>query len=123
MKVVVFGTRDITSYQIVEKAIQEGLTALQLDKSKITELVSGGCRGVDTIAETWAVKNGVKVVRFPADWNRYGLSAGPIRNREMGNYCDVGVSIWDGKSRGTKNMIDFLKEKKKPVHIYFAQIG
>lgn len=111
MRVVVCGSRTVTSFQLVEQAIESF-------NLSITELVSGGARGVDTLAENWAIKNGINVKRFPANWNQYGLSAGPIRNRQMADYCDCVIAVWDGESKGTKNMIDYTKQIGKPVYIH-----
>ena len=49
------------------------------------------------------------MTKFPADWNRFGRTAGPKRNKQMANYANTLVAFWDGKSRGTKNMIDLAK--------------
>lgn len=87
----------------------------------ITEVVSGGAKGVDTLGETWAIKNGVSIKRFPAEWEKYGISAGHIRNRKMGDYADALIAIWDGNSKGTKGMIDYAKEKKLKAFIFILQ--
>ena len=54
---------------------------------------------------------------FPADWDKHGRAAGPIRNKQMADYADVLIAVWDGKSRGTKNMIDEMNKLMKPVYI------
>lgn len=59
----------------------------------------------------------IPVKRFPADWDRHGRAAGPIRNCQMAQYADALIAIWDGKSRGTKNMIDEMNKCGKPVLI------
>jgi hypothetical protein len=46
-------------------------------------IVHGGCRGADYLAGLWAESRGQKVLVYPADWDRYGLSAGPRRNSKM----------------------------------------
>ena len=73
-------------------------------------LICGGCRGVDTWAETVCRGRGWVIHRFPADWNTYGRAAGFIRNNAMLAACKkMGgkvVAFWDGKSRGTKHAID-----------------
>jgi hypothetical protein len=98
MKVIIAGSRTITDYQLVEDAVSEsGL--------KITEVVSGRAQGVDTLGEVWAARHSVPVKPFPADWNTHGKSAGPIRNRQMAEYADALILIWDGKSRGSFNML------------------
>jgi hypothetical protein len=60
---------------------------------------------VDTLAELWAVENGIPNTRYPADWKRYGRKAGPIRNRLMAENAEALIAIWDGKSRGAMDMI------------------
>ncbi|WP_197026348.1 hypothetical protein [Polaribacter sp. Hel_I_88] len=49
-------------------------------------------------------------MRFPAEWNKFGKAAGPVRNKEMAIYADALIAFWDGKSRGTKNMIQLAKQ-------------
>ena len=51
------------------------------------------------------------------DWNKHGKAAGPIRNRQMAEYADCLIAVWDGKSRGTKNMIDEMNKLMKPVFL------
>ena len=99
MKVIVAGSRTITDYQKVKNA----LSAFEWE---ITEIVSGGANGVDKMGERWAIENKIPLRRFPAKWDLHGKSAGPIRNREMAEYADALVAIWDGKSKGTYNMIE-----------------
>lgn len=55
-------------------------------KYNITEIVSGGAHGADSLAERWSKKNDISIKIFKADWNMYGKSAGFIRNTEMHNY-------------------------------------
>ena len=55
---------------------------------------------------------------FPADWETWGKSAGYKRNIELGQYCDSAIIIWDGKSKGTKHMLDILDEYNKPYILY-----
>jgi hypothetical protein len=76
--------------------------------SQVTEIVSGGARGVDRLGERYARKRGLPCKVFPAQWAKYGKSAGPIRNAEMAKYTDYGVAVWDGVSRGTANMIKLM---------------
>lgn len=83
----------------------------------ITEIVSGSARGVDKEGEVYAATKSISVKRFPAEWNKYGKSAGMIRNTEMAKYADCLVAIWDGKSRGTKHMIETMTKMNKPVHV------
>jgi predicted Rossmann fold nucleotide-binding protein DprA/Smf involved in DNA uptake len=113
MKTIIAGGRNITDYRLVESAIRNsGFT--------ISEVVCGGAKGVDSIGEEWALIYGLPVVKFPADWNKYGLSAGPRRNRQMAEYAEALVAVWDGKSPGTKNMIDVARELGLTVYVEAA---
>ena len=80
-------------------------------------IVSGGARGADLLGERYAQENGFAIERYPADWDRYGKSAGPRRNREMAKAGDYVICFWDGESRGTKSMIEYAKVFGKPVTI------
>lgn len=99
MKVIIAGSRDGIKRDGV-------MTVLKNSPFKITEIVCGEARGVDQYGKEWGQEQGIKVTSFPADWNKHGRAAGPIRNKEMAEYADVLIAIWDGKSKGTKNMID-----------------
>lgn len=59
-----------------------------------------------------------KMKVFPADWNKYGKKAGPIRNKKMANYAEALLAIWDGKSCGTKNMIQQAKENNLRIYVH-----
>lgn len=47
------------------------------------EVIHGAARGADTLAAEEAKRFGARVRPFPADWERYGRAAGPIRTRQM----------------------------------------
>lgn len=79
--------------------------------------VSGSCSGADLIGERYAVENGFEVERYPADWKKYGRSAGPKRNEQMARVADFVICFWDGKSQGTKSMIGYAKKYGKPIRI------
>jgi hypothetical protein len=98
MKVIVAGSRGITSFKEVSYAIEKS-------GFEITEIVSGTARGVDRLGEGWASLNEVPIKRFPAQWDKYGRGAGFKRNTEMAEYADALVAVWDGRSNGTKQMI------------------
>ena len=103
MKILIAGSRTITDINILLKVIK-------LSGYKITscdEIVSGGARGVDTLAEIYAKKNNIPITIFKPDWDKYGKSAGVIRNYEMAKYCDIGIVIHNG-SNGSVNMVKNL---------------
>lgn len=79
------------------------------------ELVNGRCPdGVDWAVWDWAKERDFNRKPFPADWKKYGKSAGPVRNAEMAEYATHLIAIWDGVSSGTANMIDEMKKRHKP---------
>lgn len=140
MKVIITGSRNITDYKYVEDAMFKS-NAYKL----VTEVVSGGARGVDSLAIDWAKKHKVKYTVKKADWNNlkapgaevvidendksdnlgyryYNRRAGIQRNEEMGRYADALVAIWDSKSRGTKHMIDYMKSLGKKVYVYIVPL-
>lgn len=78
-------------------------------------IIHGGCpTGVDAIAGVLARKLELECQVFPADWDKHGKAAGPIRNREMAQIADILVLLWDGKSRGSKNCKEEFKKLGKP---------
>lgn len=111
MKVIVAGSRHITSRKIVA-------LAMQASKLEISELVCGLAPGVDSVARELADEALVPIKDFPADWDKYPKAAGHIRNKEMGNYADALVAVWDGQSKGTQHMIQYMCDLNKPVYIY-----
>jgi hypothetical protein len=111
MKVIVAGSRSILDYAVVRQAIIDS-------KFQITEVFSGDARGVDKLGEVWAKESKIPVQKFPADWERYGRAAGFRRNRQMAHAADALIAVWDGKSRGTADMIRQMEKFKKPFYIH-----
>jgi len=99
MKTIIAGGRDFDDVDL----LYFSLLNLPWD---ISEVVSGGARGADTLGEVWASSKDIHYNRFPANWDKYGKQAGFLRNVSMGEYADALVAFWDGKSKGTKHMID-----------------
>ena len=99
LRVIIAGGRDIHDYNLVKEAIAEC-------QFPIATVVSGGAKGVDAMGEQYAEEMNLKLNIYPADWETHGRAAGPIRNRKMAENADALIAIWDGKSRGTKNMIE-----------------
>lgn len=99
MITIIAGGREIHDYQLVLDAIKEA-------NLNITTVVSGGAKGVDALGEQYADEMNLSLKIFRADWEKNGRAAGPIRNRKMAENAEALIAIWDGKSRGTKNMIE-----------------
>lgn len=116
MRVIIAGGRDFTNFQ----QLADNLDRLFADDVDV-EVASGAQRGADAEGERYAefrADEGWTVTRFPADWDKHGKAAGPIRNAEMAAYADVLVAFWDGKSRGTSNMIQTALKAGLEVHVY-----
>ena len=113
MKLIVAGSRTISwsDYPLIE-------TALKSVDFEITEIVSGGARGVDKMGEHFAKENHIPCKVFPADWERFGKAAGYIRNGEMGKYSDGGIVFWDGMSKGSIHMYNEMKNVRKFAKLY-----
>jgi hypothetical protein len=110
MKVIIAGSRTVTSYDLVTKAI--------LDSGfKIGTVVSGCARGVDRLGERFAMEAKLPVSLFPAEWDVHGPAAGPIRNKKMGDYADALIAIRVNMSRGTSHMIEYATGKGLRVYV------
>ncbi len=115
MKLIIAGSRKWShsaALALVRSALEEKFRDVF---SRMTELVSGGCRGIDAAAEDYCYKIGKPSKTFIAEWDTYGKAAGPIRNRQMAEYADELLLIWDGKSRGSASMKREMERLGKPV--------
>jgi len=107
MKVAVVGSRNL-----LVSDLQQYLP------DKITEIVSGGARGVDTCARKFAHRNGLKLTEFLPDYRTYGKSAPIKRNLQIIAYADIVIAFWDKKSRGTKFVIDQCKRQGVKIRVF-----
>ena len=87
----------------------------------ITEIVSGGAKGVDSYAEEYANKNGIVVKVFLPKYEKYGRGTPLKRNLEIIDYSDTVIAFWDGKSRGTKFVIDKCKALGKEIIVHYIK--
>lgn len=107
MKVAVIGSR--------------GLSVSDLGRylpENSTEIVSGGAKGVDTSAREYALSHGIKLTEFLPEYTRFGRSAPLKRNITIIEYSDIVIAFWDGKSRGTKFVIDNCRKLGVEVRVY-----
>ena len=115
-RVIIAGSRGFTDFQgLCEYA--DNVLAIKAQERQII-ILSGHCRGVDLMGEEYARMRGYAVEVHPADWQRYGRSAGPKRNKEMAAAAHALIAIWDGQSRGTANMIEEARAAGLPVRVY-----
>ena len=114
-RVVIAGCRDYTNYDELKEYVDMCLSNIREENEII--IVSGGAKGADSLGEQYANENGFEVELHLADWDKYGRGAGPRRNKEMAEVSDFVICFWDGKSRGTKSMIEYAKQLNKPVRV------
>lgn len=115
MKLIVAGGRDFVNTQVMITVLMDLVEKGKIDHNP--ELVCGMARGADMLAYSLWANHNMKIHTFPADWKTHPRSAGYIRNADMGNFADVLVAFWDGKSKGTKHMIDYMRKLNKPVYV------
>jgi hypothetical protein len=127
MKLIIAGSRTIENIDIsrfVDNIAYEHIPDNQNNPREL-EIVSGGARGIDYLAkclaqyyQTQSFRTVYKVsyTEFPANWDKHGKAAGPIRNIAMAEYGDTLLLIWDGESRGSKNMKETMLELGKPIY-------
>lgn len=112
MQIIVAGSRGFNDYEYLKSCLNKVIG----DKFDI-EIVSGMARGADLLGIKYANELGYPVKEFPAQWDKYGKSAGYKRNEEMAKYADTCVCFWDGFSKGTKHMIDLSNKYGLITHI------
>lgn len=110
MKTIIAGSRDYHNYDTLLEAIAES-------NWQISQVVSGGAKGVDRLGEEYATVMNLPLHIYEADWERHGRAAGPLRNAKMAENADALIALWDGKSRGTKNMIETAKKRGLIVYV------
>lgn len=115
MRTIIAGGRDITDYGKL-------LAAVAACPWKITTVVNGGARGVDTMAVRWASENHIMSLTYSADWGTHGKVAGPMRNRLMAADAQALLALWDGQSPGTRNMIEEARNNKLRIHIFRVDV-
>ena len=110
VRVAVIASRNIKAFDL-SKYLPEGTD----------ELVSGGARGVDTVAREYARSAGLPITEFLPEYDKYGKGAPLVRNVSIIEYADIVLAFWDGKSRGTRFVIDKCKKLGKEVRIFMAE--
>ncbi len=114
MKYIVAGGRDFKD---------RGLMCNVLDMllAEDDTVITGMAKGADTLAWDIAMDWHYNLIEFPADWDKHGKSAGPIRNHQMALEGDALIAFWDGKSKGTKHMIEEAHKARLETHVYYYE--
>lgn len=113
-KAIIAGCRDFADYELLKENCD---IYLQDQQPKDIVIVSGHASGADALGERYAQERGFGLETYPADWKVHGRAAGPIRNTQMASVAHALIAFWDGKSRGTKNMIDTATKRGLQVAV------
>lgn len=114
-KVIIAGSRGFSNYKLLKETCDKYLR--EKKKTHNVIVVSGHARGADTLGEKYASDEDLDLEIYPADWKKYGKSAGFMRNEQMANIADAVIAFWNGESHGTKHMIDIAEEKGLNVKV------
>lgn len=112
-RVIIAGTRTFNDYEL----LRDRLDLLLSNRLPHVAIVSGCASGADKLGERYALERGLELHNYPAEWNKYGNSAGPRRNKLMAQYANACVVFWDGKSRGSRNMIEEAKANNLDLRV------
>jgi len=112
-KVIIAGGRDFNNYELLKQKCDYYLQFIEDE----VMIISGCAIGADTLGEQYAKERNLKIDSHPANWDKYGKSAGYRRNKEMVDIASAAICFWDGKSKGTKHTINLCKEKGIPCKI------
>ncbi len=106
MKLLIAGSRSITDFDLAPYIPED-----------VTEIISGGADGIDTLAEKYADEHRISKHIILPEYSKYGKAAPILRNRVMVDLADAILVIWDGKSRGTRSTVNYAKEKGKNLTV------
>ena len=112
LKVIIAGSRTFDDYELLKQKCD-----LFLKQHSDIEIVSGNAKGADKLGELYAKEKRYKIKQFIPDWKQHGKQAGIIRNIDMGDYANALIAFWNGRSRGTKFMIEYAEKKGLQVRV------
>lgn len=116
MRLAIIGSRSLNSNSVKSVISQ----VIAKSKTSITEIVSGGAKGVDSVAASYAKENNIKCTVFLPDYDQFGKAATFIRNDEIVKNSDGVLAIWDEESKGTLYTIN--KAKKENLKVMVVKI-
>ena len=121
---IIAGGRDFDDFFSADEFIKKIFKEKGIVKKRDVVIISGGARGADKIAEDFSKKYELKNIIMNANWDLNGKAAGHIRNKEMASKSlefeeRTLIAFWDGKSKGTKNMIENANKMKIDVKILY----
>ena len=114
-KVAIVGSREFTDYSIVKEALDN-------IKDKIALIISGGAKGVDTLAQRYACENGIPIHIYYPNYSKYGKKAPFVRNVVIANLAEYMIAFGHMDSKGTRHVVNKMKELNKP-YMFFQFMG
>lgn len=122
IRLIVAGTRTFDDYALMREKLDRIILGLREDyPGTPVVIISGNAKGADQLGIRYAMERNLSFRRFPAQWRQYGKAAGPMRNAQMLAHAKEGipalVAFWDGKSRGTDNMIQTARRGRVFVRV------
>lgn len=118
IKIIVAGGRNFNDYELLKDAL-DLLLMFYVELGYEIVIISGTAKGADKLGERYAKERNYKLIRMPADWDKYGKAAGYRRNVDMANIANACVCFWDGQSKGTNHMINIAKNKNIDLRIIY----
>jgi ABC-type enterochelin transport system substrate-binding protein len=112
MRIIIAGGRNFNDYDKLKNSCDNIL----INQEDIV-IVSGNANGADKLGERYGKENNYPIETYPAEWDKYGKSAGYKRNQTMADNADGLIAFWDGKSKGTKHMIDIATKGGLKVRV------
>ena len=123
LRLVIAGSRNFDDYDLLESTLNEFIEIHSIgDPDPGVLIISGLAKGADLLGVRYAKQKGYKVEEFPANW-KLGRGAGPKRNQEMAKSANACIVFWDGRSKGTANMIELAKRHQLRLRViqYFEE--
>lgn len=114
MRIIIAGGRNFKDYELLKHECDKIISTYNI---KNPEIISGNAKGADLLGEKYADENNLTVHHFLPNWFKYGRSAGIRRNKQMAENSDMLIAFWDGKSKGTKNMINQAELVGLIIHV------
>lgn len=113
MNISIIGSRSFNDALLFNKAVNEIIESI----NEPVTIISGGAKGADSLAATYAKQNNLPLLEYKPDWKKYGRGAGPVRNAQIISDADLIIAFWDGVSKGTLDAINKAKKMNKLVHL------
>ena len=110
-RVIVAGSRTFLDYDLMCRELDNLFWISPEFENRDIKIVSGMADGADTLAIRYADEHQLTKILFPANWKSYKRIAGFLRNEDMLSVATHLVVFWDGKSSGTRHMIEIARAK------------